>query len=223
MSTVNELYVNWIANKIDQRPAREIAAEIAKGYQRSRKKHSNDADNKLIAALCQHMPEPAAQELASCLHQRLARGDSEAFEKLASEITIAVDDARHWSATAHPIMRPIQQARPHVDGQPMKLRSSCGKVIAAWFAGAPRVVKGYQQAIARDIVQRYHQRAWSGSCRSTDYLFLELCEVLPEKSALEIFTRFRQRSARSDPKAELKLEAEIAIALSDADVFSESK
>jgi hypothetical protein len=76
------------------------------------------------------------------------------------------------------------------------------------------------EATAQGIVVRYHQRRLRGECRVDDKLFLDLCQVLPEKTAQEIFAQFRKRRAHSDPRAEFTLGVEIGIALHDAEHFA---
>jgi len=78
------------------------------------------------------------------------------------------------------------------------------------------------ETVAQAIVERYRQGRVGGEFRVDDRLFFELCQVLPEKAAQEVFERFRTRRARSDPKAEYLLVMDIGVALHDAEHYAQN-
>jgi len=78
------------------------------------------------------------------------------------------------------------------------------------------------EAVAQAIVGRYQQRRVGGEFRVDDWLLLELCQVLPEKAAQDVFERFRTRRSRSDPKAEYLLVMDVGVALHDAEHYAQN-
>jgi len=129
MGILTRLFGNSAATKADGRPAKVIAREIVSRYQRRWAKPESGVDGEFVADLCQQVPEPAAREIATCFQQRRARGDTEAVHKLALEIAIAIDDARHWRETAHPIWVPAEQVVETADSQPASASRSYAKAV----------------------------------------------------------------------------------------------
>jgi hypothetical protein len=78
------------------------------------------------------------------------------------------------------------------------------------------------EAVAQAIVERYRQGRVRGELRVDDRLFLELCQLLPEKAAEDVLDRFRTRRSRSDPKAEYLLVMDIGVALHDAKHYAQN-
>ena len=76
------------------------------------------------------------------------------------------------------------------------------------------------ETVAQAIVGRYQQRRARGELRVDDRLLLELCHVLPQKDAQDVFERFRTRRARSDPKAEYLLVMDIGVAMHDVEHYA---
>jgi crotonobetainyl-CoA:carnitine CoA-transferase CaiB-like acyl-CoA transferase len=109
MSILGRLFGNWGAPRADPRQGQEIARDIVARYNGRRLRGEFRVDDKLFTDLCEQLPEDAAREIVTRFKERRARSDAGAEQKLATEIAIAIADACHWRATAHPIMVPATE------------------------------------------------------------------------------------------------------------------
>jgi hypothetical protein len=73
------------------------------------------------------------------------------------------------------------------------------------------------EKIAQAIVTRYQEGRFSGNLRVDDTLFADLSAAMPRPVAEQVHTKFMQRRARGDERAELLLMMETVIAIHDAD------
>ncbi len=129
MSILGRLFGNQAGPKTDARPAEQIAREIVTRYRRRLSKGECRVDDNLFVELCQQIPEPAAREVITRFKERRARSDDKAEQKLAAEIAIAINDARHWRATARPIIRQAEQVAEAADNQPASANRTYAKVL----------------------------------------------------------------------------------------------
>ena len=251
--------------KFDTRDAEEIAKKTIAAYQRS-SSQSNNSIEELASALCKYLPEAVVAELVRYFQERCSLSDKHAVAKLAMKIVVAIDDMRHFMASAHSLWGVKECDLAVLDDEPLTASRASRKVLAglslsdeeqdsiAGILELPDVpsirsntpvvrnvtsdtrslsVEGQDKianryfaipklsngaAESRAIVDRYRRRQKNGEGRIDDKLFAEICQVLPDPAGSEVFGRFRARRARSDPKALSKLEMELVLALSDADV-----